>query len=702
MKTNVPTVKGEKRYVHDLSHDVSTTSDFGFLQPILCREIQGKGSKVTIRPAQLVRMMPMVLPTFGRITLNTYNVFVPIESVYHPYGSLRAKQTYQGSNSRYVPDMVISASSALHSLILKLLSNVCVMKVTTPTMVTPEYIQYSPSNISVLPPSTTGAQEIDQAIQAWTSQVETFVFGASGILTNDWIRYRGFLNGPNLSQSDITNLKDTARYDWIDVVHGQSATYLVCGEYHIAAKNIRKVLYGCGYKCLWDQELLTFLPLLAYYKAWFDLFAPQREITWKDTNAAALQEWCEQNGSFNLCSSSSASYIRQRGAQLFEFYLDLAQCYYTQSPDFVSAHITGQATSTVANESRIFTAGDNSEQSFFLSEENGSYSLGDPTTTGISPRLTSLENINSTGLFLLRQLQLRRNAKSVIGGDIAEFMRTQLGTDYKEEDDSYWIGSSKVDISVQPVFSNAETEHGWLGQFAAQGSGASQGNKFTYVTKYDGYVISMITIVPESRFCQAIDMNLKHVRAVDFFDKAFDSYTLLPTAKKFIFAEQQLDNLQAPQNWSESFGNVPNFIEYCIAQNIQNGDMSLRSTRETYLPFTLDKLLPYTETREVDGLVRIENLRPSVVVNSTIWRYIGYFQWIGNYGRIFKNSGTVHPSIAQTALEEYNNIFYSKGYDDNIIIHNYVELKVSSLKVPVSDSFMLLPFDGPRSSVEMV
>lgn len=694
MNTNVPTVKGEKRYVHDLSHDVSTTSDFGFLQPILCREIQGKGSKVTIRPAQLVRMMPMVLPTFGRITLNTYNVFVPIESVYHPYGSLRAKQTYQGSNSRYVPDMVISASSALHSLILKLLSNVCVMKVTTPTMVSSEYIQYNPSNISVLAPSTTGAQEIDEAIQAWTSQVETYVFGATGIITNDWIRYRGFLNGPNLSESDVTNLKNTARYDWIDVVQGQSATYLVCGEYHIAAKNIRKVLYGCGYKCLWDQELLTFLPLLAYYKAWFDLFAPQREITWKDTNAAALQEWCEQNGSFNLCSSSSGSYIRQRGAQLFEFYIDLAQCYYTQSPDFVSAHITGQATETVGTESRFYQNSIN-ELNTVSSIEGGSAVIDNHT--GLP-----YEDLTATGLYLLRQLQLRRNAKSVIGGDIAEFMRTQLGSDYKEEDDSYWIGSSKVDISVQPVFSNAETEQGWLGEFAAQGSGASQGNKFTYETKFDGYVISMITIVPESRFCQAIDMNLKHVRAVDFFDKAFDSYTLLPTAKKFIFAEQQLDNLQAPQNWSESFGNVPNYIEYCIAQNIQNGDMSLRSTRETYLPFTLDKLLPYTETTEYGGDVRIENLRPSVVVNSTIWRYIGYFQWIGNYGRIFKNSGTVHPSVASTALEEYNNIFYSKGYDDNIVIHNYVELKVSSLKVPVSDSFMLLPFDGPRASVEMV
>ena len=693
MKTNVPTVKGEKRYVHDLSHDVSTTSDFGFLQPILCREIQGKGSKVTIRPAQLVRMMPMVLPTFGRITLNTYNVFVPIESVYHPYGSLRSKQTYQGSNSRYVPDMVISAKSALHSLILKLLSNVCVMKC-TPTMETGEFLSYDPSTLSVLSPSTTGSQEIDEAIQEWTSTVESFVFGATGILTNDWIKYRGFLNRANLSESDIKNLKDTARYDWIDVVDGQGGTYLICGEYHIAAKNIRKVLYGCGYKCLWDQELLTFLPLLAYYKAWFDLFAPQREITWKDTNAASLQEWCEQNGSFNLCSASSGSYIRHRGAQLFEFYIDLAQCYYTQSPDFVSAHITGQATPTVADESRPYMSSSSTERAIAGSSDG---------SAKIDVASSSLpDSITASGLYLLRQLQLRRNAKSVIGGDIAEFMRTQLGSDYKEEDDSYWIGSSKVDISVQPVFSNAETEKGWLGQFAAQGSGASQGNKFTYVTKYDGYVISMITIVPESRFCQAIDMNLKHVRAVDFFDKAFDSYTLLPTPKKFIFAEQQYDYLGSPQNWSESFGNVPNYIEYCIAQNIQNGDLSLRSTRETYLPFTLDKLLPYTETREADGLVYIENLRPNVVVNSTIWRYIGYFQWIGNYGRIFKNSGTVHPSIAQTAMEEFNNIFYSKGYDDNIVIHNYVELKVSSLKVPVSDSFMLLPFDGPRASVEMV
>lgn len=698
MKTNIPSVNGLKHYVHDLSHDVNTTSDWGFCQPLVCQEIQGKGSKITIRPAQVCRLMPMVFPTFGRIEVKNYSVFVPIESVYHPYGSFRAQQTYQGSNSQYIPDMVISASSALHSLVLKCLSQWTVIHIPDDSTVNSIKVGFNAAESTVLYPleSATDSQEYDEVTASWKSNVSLYVFDQSGYIPDYWLQYRTYG-----ASSFSENAKKTAQYDWIDYVEVSGRKYLVCGKYTIAAKNIRKVLIGCGYQVLWDSELLSFLPLLAYYKGWFDLFHPQRDITWKDTNAAALQEYCEQYGIFNLNLHSPSSIISVRPNQLFDFYLDLAQCYYTQSPDFVSAHITGQATDTVASEERFFMGSSNDLYSVnFEKPYQASFTRVNSTATLAVNDL--YQQISQSGLQLLRQLSIRNNAKSLIGGDVEKFLKEILGTGYKEQDDSFWIGSSKFDVNVQPVFSNAETEDGWLGEFAGQGSGSSNGDQFTYINKYDGFVLTYMCVVPESRMCQGINMNLKHVKAVDFYDKAFDHYTLLPTSKKFIYAQQQFDNLLDPLQWNDSFGNIPNYIEYRVAPNVQNGDFSLRSTRETYQPFTLDRLLPGTESFDngPGSLSYVQNLDPAILVNSPIWRYVGLYQFIGNYNRIFKNSGIVSVSIA-SINESFNNIFYSTGFDDNIVIDCYLEFKVSNIMDPISDSMMLIPFDGHASSIEM-
>lgn len=700
MKVNVPNQSTGKRYIHDLSHDVNTTSDFGFCQPILCREVEGN-SNIHLRTAQLVRMMPMVFPTFGRITLNTYNVFVPIESVYHPYGSLRAGQTYQGAINSYIPDMVISGSCALLSVILKCLSKICIYNVGVNSTGGTNFFRFPSSDLTVEP---FDGLMYNNVLDFWRNKLSNFVFGSPNQIPNSWFNYQNSYNSlvftGDTPDPDLLNLN---RYDWYDRVTYSGKDYLICGEYHIAAKNIRKILYGCGYKVLWDNELISYLPLLAYYKAWFDLFNPQRDITWKDTNAAGIQEWCEQSGMFDLLNSSSGL-LSARPDQLFEFFIDLAQCYYTSSPDFVSVAITGQNISIVPDDGRDYLNGNNSNNSV-QAFTNESPMISHQGTNAAQLRGSIESNITQNGLNLLRAMYYRRNSHRVIGGDIDEFMKSMLGTEYKDEDDSYWIGSQRLDVNITPVFSNSDTVNGQqganLGQFAGQGSGAHSGNhgpeEFKYTAKYDGFVISMIALVPESRYSQGIDMNLKHVRKVDFFDPLYDSYSLLPTSKKYIFAESQFDDLESPADYTASFGNHPIYIEKCVAQNILNGDMSLKSTRETYLPFTLDKLLPFTEVREyndtIGNVTQIDNLDPNVLVNSSIWRYVGLFQWIGNYGRIYVNSGTVTPEVAHLQ-EEYNNIFYSRGYDDNNVVDNYVYLKVSSYKLPVADSFQTGTLDG--------
>lgn len=695
MKVKVKNAKALPHHKHDLTHDVSTTYDWGHMQPLMCRELPA-GSKSTLRVGQIVRLMSMVLPTFGRLSLNTYNVFVPMESIFHPYASLRAGQTYMGANKTYIPQQVLTISPWFLNCILKSMSTISFFNA-QPVFngIRGFYVDKS----QVQPEIAT-----DELYNSYLEQVVAPSLGFHDLFSNiDFLRkFVRFDNHQHFYNFD--------GYDWIDTFRTSDSYYIVCGKYHESARNLRKVLYGLGYKLIDSYEQVSALPLFAYYKAWFDLFAPQRDITWKDTPCAGIQEYCEQNGLFLI---DNDSFLEEKTDLLYQFIIDLCSTYYTQSPDFVSAHITGQRISTVDNDSFAAMTSDG-----LVLSSVGTYSgsLQQPYQGGVSlqhhsPAVSVVSRLlNQSNIDLLERLTHRINAKTVIGGKIREFLKTQLGADYLDEDESYWIGSQKLDINISPVFSNAQTEQGYLGEFAGQGAGGTQGETFTYENKVDGFWICMSAIVPDSRFAQGMDMNLKHVRKNDFYDPMFDSITLLPTSKKYIFAEANFSNRvvtssddyqeQTSDAFEASFGNIPNMIEYCIAQNIQNGDMSLRSKRSSYLPFTLDKLLPYTEEYDGDLTVSLFNTPLDIVVNSTIWRYIGLYKWIGNYNRIFQNSGTVYPSMIQDIRDGRNGIFYNIGYDDNFIGHNVLDFKVWNTKLPVRNSFQTGAFDEGAISLE--
>lgn len=699
MKVKVPSAKSLRHYKHDISHDVSTTFSIGHIQPLCVRELMGN-SKASLRVGQICRLMPLAQPTFGRMTLNTYNVFVPIESIYHPYGSFRAGQTYMGSTTTYIPHEVISCTAAFWYWVCKTLSSIAIIKTTSTSIQNSGSTYKRADATSVL----TSSQDFADIRSSWEQDFSLFYGNTfpSGLFNLSRLGKYTTTEDDSYYGNDGTCL-NLERYDWIDGILGQDGkVWLICGRYHAAAKNLRKILYGCGYKLNNDKQRLSMLPLLAYYKAYFDLFYPKRDLTWKDTFAAGIQEWCEQNGNFRL-----ENYPNLDRMQLF--IEDLCKTYYTQSPDWAAGHITGQRISNVDSIQINGAATDNSTTPV----------VGTPTTAGtgvtIGQTAASLVGdtqnnsriyqrlLNPQNLDIMQRIYHRINAKTAIGADIREFLKTQLGVDYLDEDESYWIGSQKMDINISPIFSNAETSEGSLGEFAAQGSGGDNGTSFTYEPKVDGYWVCLACVVPNSQMCQGVDPNLGHVRPVDFFDPAFDSITLVPTQKKFIYGERDFTYCDTTNGYDigileASFGNFPNYGEYCVAQNIQNGDVSLMSKRSTYLPYTLDKLLPYTtpEALSVDNV--IYNIPMSLVVNSSVWRYIGLYNWLGNFDRIFQNSGL--SSARNMINSQYVNMFYSHGIDDNIIGHNYLSFVYWSSKLPLRDAFQTGAFDKSSVSVE--
>lgn len=670
MKVSINKPTG-KKYRHNLSNNVYTTSSFGFCQPIFCRECASQDT-LKLRTANMVYLNPVVKPTFGRLSIKQYKTFVPIEDIWHPFASFLAQKSYHGTGGSYVPNQVPSAPLGVLTGLVYLCSRVAVFELSDDSVSSGSL---SFTSLTQVPnPSSTELNLLVGTIrQAVSSSWGSFMSAAQSYVSDASRNYFVF-------DQDSYTVDDLGNFDWFLYSNHSSQKYLFAGRFTERGKNLRKILIGLGYQLSLFNDEKTLLPIFAYYKAWFDLFAVQRTMTWKDSNAFFLLEYNEQTGrqfhtltgQFNLFCSF--------------FYDDLASCYYTISPDFASAHISGTALGT--NTGRPydgpngFSPGDSNSVKYV--------EVGSDKT----PVIPSNFVITQEGLNVLRALYERVNIKTAIGGRIKDFMRSIFGAQYDQEDESNFIGASSYNVDITQVMSTAETEQGYLGEYAGKGIGSSTGDSYTFTARKQGYYIEFFAIVPDSRLAQAVDPNLNHIDRNSFFDSSFDSITLLPSKKDSIYGTHDLGFSGGDVGSVAGFGNIPNYMEYKISFDKINGDMSMMSTRDSYLPFTLSKLLPYTMHYNIAGVHVIQNVDYTPIVCGDFWRYIGRFRWLGNYDRIFVNSGFNPPFNASSG----NSLEYR--FDDNFVIYFYCDIDLSGYELPISGSWQTGAGSGNTDTVE--
>lgn len=91
------------RNFFDFSHDVNTTSDFGFCQPTILQNIVAD-SKINLKTSSFVRLAPLPVPTFGRINVKQHTAFVPYRDVFLAYDSFLAHKTVTSGVRSYIPE----------------------------------------------------------------------------------------------------------------------------------------------------------------------------------------------------------------------------------------------------------------------------------------------------------------------------------------------------------------------------------------------------------------------------------------------------------------------------------------------------------------------------------------------------------------------------------------------------------------------
>lgn len=489
-----------------------------------------------------------------------------------------------------------------------------------------------------------------------------------------------------------------------------------------SGKFLRKIFMGLGLQIAPTNTPISLLPIYAYFKSYFEEFAPKRFVKFEQTFFARFMNTLVNTGlsAIDLITSlDNDSYTDSLGFN--NLIDDLLSCYYTKDTDYYSAQIIGLINdygSVVGQQymGEYYNSNDVSDSSYGISTIHSAINGGDGVQANVylsGEQGSAILHTQAQQNILSRLTQLL-NRRSVLGGKIASFLSSTFGISTSAiENYNGFIGSSSLDVNFSDVFSTAETAEGSLGEYAGKALAFGDGDHFSFETKIHTLVIGLSVLIPRTQYVQGIQPFHTHITPDSFYNPMFDGLTLLPTRKSSLYCG---DGFFAFDDSAKSFGNLPIYSEYKTKTcGILNGDLSLKSTRGSYDSFTLDEIISPISSYSVNpddsqcGSFQILQFNPKYMVAGTMWRYLGRWLWLGRFDRIFVNNRLNYNDFFST-LDNFQvvNLRSSRNLvrtDDNLIVHHVIDLKLNSAMVPLAGSFMtddLLALDsnGLKSQVE--
>lgn len=460
-----------------------------------------------------------------------------------------------------------------------------------------------------------------------------------------------------------------------------------------SGKMLRKLLMGLGYQLAPLDTPVSILPIIAYFRSYFDLFAPKRFVKYDQTYCYRAINSVVQSG-----IPMSDILFENVGFGWSDIVDDLLSCFYTKDTDYYSAQIIGLV-------NNYGSSLDASYIPVYKNDSSGQPRLGEPTQI-VSPINNTPPSLDLSGTLqhtqsqqnVLSRLTQFVNRRSVLGGKLAELLKSVFGISQKEVDEyNAYIGSMVTDVEIGDVFSTAETAEASLGEYAGKAIGRGFSDNFNIDVDVHSLVLSMSVLVPRTQYVNGLNPLLTHTDHSDFYNPMFDGLTLVPSRRSSLYCPQDY----VPY-YDKSFGNIPIYSEYKTkTQGILSGDLSLPSTRSSFDSFTMDEIFsPVFYDENIEGsstevtLRSVQQLNFETLVCGTMWRYIGRWLWLGRFDRIFVNNRITFNDIINNVLGSfientpYSNIRDHSRSDDNIVVHSIIDMKINAPMVPLSNSFL--------------
>lgn len=385
---------GRKKERHSFTHDVNTTCSFTEVHPLQCVLLPAK-TKSVVRTESLVRLDPIVAPTFGRLEYKTWHYFVNMTDLSRNFAQLLTqKRVARGNGVEFMPKKVPNLPLCLISSLVLAESHCTIWHAVSYVGAKSHKWELLSSRANLNAYSylfgdrynarafNYGFDRLDN-YNGWFLNLrkvlpdEVFNWASDGTRISAELPFVIPLNNPSLNH-DVSSFFDwrdnndapVTNYGGIDVapVNLESADYVICKEFTKTVdqhevtnkyafafrlsdfgKRLRKILLGLGYQIdFTNTKPKSLMPMFAFFKAYYSTFGILQYLNWEDTAAAKLLSIYDNSNVFNFISGFAgrdySSYDQWTEADINirflwpQFIQDLSFAYTTDAQDWVSSH----------------------------------------------------------------------------------------------------------------------------------------------------------------------------------------------------------------------------------------------------------------------------------------------------------------------------------------------------------------------------
>lgn len=662
IKFNLPV----SRHNSHLNFDFNSTFDFGDIQSSLSKFVLPR-SKFSVSLSQLTRTAPLSVPTFGRMAVHNVFTYVPMSLIYPAFDSFLSQTKISGSKQTYLPSSfpIVTNQSLVCQVLFGSAKFVSFVKSGTPE--NPTYTRTNDVYLSDV------------------MGVHKFGFGSSSY-------------PPGYTFNDVQQLN----WDYIIPCAYNGVNYLTFFKLTDIGRKKYSICRSLGYSLDYcDTEPVSALPLLAYAKACFDIFFPQRQTNWHVTDLyRMILDF--YNGDFNTVAINSHYYnyfgysASYNSPVLYSKFLFTIYSY-SQAP--VSRNLANVATaqpilpgSTIpVVPTQVITGSDGS--AFTPTSP-------DPSTPIPSIKSGQFDKLTADNLLFLNRLWSFVQRSSVVGQNVKNWFKVHFGVQPTEDmfNSCYVLRDVVNLINVNTVVSTADTEAQGgeqLGSLAGQAYSASS-DKVSFEVPNFGYILCLTYVVPVTRISSGTQPELYNC---SFYDLPFPDFDGLGYETLNAYSFQEHSCYHFLNDKPVGFGYVPRLSSYKYLNNVRSGGFALPTLKDNYISYCLDSVL--TNRIPGDQITSIFN-KSSIANASSLAFYFPYTQYADVTGSVLNFSD----------WRDFNSIFYNTGDVDNVInevyspnnfmIQSCFSINLSSYLKPLSDSYEISDLYKNVTSVEKV
>lgn len=765
MRNNIQNdVKIESATTHvtkkDLSGSINNTYQIGRVGVLASRLLLADSHSMA-SPESLVQTTPLVSPCYAKQYYRQWHMFVPLEDVFKNYSALMTDKEISRNGTLITPTRFPYApANWISSFVLN--GAKCTMwfqqvnKVGEPLdSRTSEPIGefFCGRDLSETIPLAARAgitasaglgDLVDLAAQALQWQPDSdniptinpfYLNGVQYTLTSGNLVDKTFIL-PSLDEDESAT--DEMGYDYNSFSTPESADYVYYKEIQAGTDDlpVKFVVAFCFRLSTWGAELFkvfkglgystdpddvsaySILPLIATFKAYWDIFGLNMWQNYESTRAGMLQTYYDNKADCNVSTDATAKPL------FYQFIRDeLGQMWVTEKNDYISAHLP-QPVIGGTNETPLFGLADvlegtgDSGPSRVISTFQRDYEeVGQPDITlkDGHARISKIQHgyLDSE---ILKRMYKATNTQTQFGQLIVAQMKSQgLGT-YLERTRTNYIGDFKVSLDVSGVTATSDTYQSAtkdgrpLGSRAGKCVGYGKKNKkLWYRTDCVGWWIALDAITADSGWAQGVDLTNKVTRREEMYQPLYDGAGLKINNADVLIGHKDVClmsftneiPLASRSPAAHPWGYMTRFAEFKVGRNTENGGFALKSRRNYFLTYDMNKLIfldnllafdvkdKSTETVKYLRVARGVSLDDLPIAGNP-YRFLARYPWLSNLGRIFANVGRSLPSfmLAGGALEFLRKAWeYVYLNDDNYIVQTDLWLKTWNTSIPIEDTY---------------